>query len=71
MRLLAGAALRVRVPTLGLTVDFAAGEDLRTEISAKFEPDGVRDELADAGFETVRRWSDDYGRFLVTLARAS
>jgi L-histidine N-alpha-methyltransferase len=70
MRLRASTAQRVRVPALGLTVEFAAGEELRTEISAKFHPDGVRDELAAAGFTLARRWTDEYGRFLVTLARA-
>jgi L-histidine N-alpha-methyltransferase len=72
MRLRAVTPQRVRVPGLeNLTVDFAAGEELRTEISAKFHPDGVRAELAAAGFTLVGRWTDDYGRFLVTLARAT
>jgi L-histidine Nalpha-methyltransferase len=71
MRLRASTAQRVRVPALGLAVEFAAGEELRTEISAKFHPDGVRDELATAGFTLARRWTDEYGRFLVTLARAT
>ena len=33
------------------TVDFAAGEDVRTEISAKFRRAGVERELAAAGLE--------------------
>jgi L-histidine N-alpha-methyltransferase len=71
MRLRATTAQRVRIPALALTVDFATGEDLRTEISAKFHPDGVRAELVAAGFAVVRRWTDGYGRFLVTLARTT
>jgi L-histidine N-alpha-methyltransferase len=71
MRLRAATASRVRIPALGLTVDFAAGEELRTEISAKFHPDGVRRELAAAGFAVARRWTDGYGRFLVTLAKVA
>jgi L-histidine Nalpha-methyltransferase len=71
MRLRAATASRVRIPALGLTVGFAAGEEMRTEISAKFHPDGVRRELAAAGFTVVRRWTDEYGRFLVTLAKAT
>jgi L-histidine Nalpha-methyltransferase len=71
MRLRATTAQRVRIPALGLAVEFAAGEEMRTEISAKFHPDGVRDELSAAGFAVVRRWTDAYGRFLVTLARAT
>ncbi|GAA1033917.1 L-histidine N(alpha)-methyltransferase [Virgisporangium ochraceum] len=71
MRLRASKAYRVTVPALDLTVDFAEGEELRTEISAKFHPDGVKAELAAAGFTATRRWTDSYGRFLVTLAQAS
>jgi L-histidine N-alpha-methyltransferase len=71
MRLRATKAYRVEVPALGLTVDFAEGEEMRTEISAKFHPDGVKAELAAAGFTVARRWSDSYGRFLVTLAQAA
>jgi L-histidine N-alpha-methyltransferase len=61
----------VAVPALDLTVDIAEGEELRTEISAKFHPDGVKAELAAAGFTASRRWTDSYGRFMVTLAQAS
>jgi len=71
MRLRATRAYRVEVPVLGLTVDFTEGEEMRTEISAKFHPDGVKAELVAAGFTVARRWSDSYGRFLVTLARAA
>jgi L-histidine Nalpha-methyltransferase len=70
MRLRAKTAHTVTVPALDLTVDFAEGEELRTEISAKFHPGGVTAELAAAGFSTTRRWTDTYGRFLVTLAQA-
>jgi L-histidine N-alpha-methyltransferase len=51
-----------------LRIGFAAGEEMRTEISAKFELGGVRAELADAGFATVRQWTDAAGWFAVTLA---
>jgi L-histidine N-alpha-methyltransferase len=70
MRLRAGRASEVRVEALDLTVRFAAGEDLRTEISAKFRPAGVARELAEAGFRTRRWWTDPDGRFGVTLAEA-
>ncbi|WP_406069809.1 L-histidine N(alpha)-methyltransferase [Micromonospora sp. NBC_01638] len=68
MRLRATRPMRVRV--LGMTVDFAAGEELRTEVSAKFHPEGVATELATAGFDTTMFWSDPDGLFGVTLARA-
>jgi L-histidine N-alpha-methyltransferase len=71
MRLRATKAYRVAVPALDLTVDIAEGEELRTEISTKFHPDGVRAELVAAGFTATRRWTDSYGRFMVTLAQAS
>jgi L-histidine N-alpha-methyltransferase len=47
--------MRVRVPALDLTIEFSAGEELRTEVSAKFQRSGVTCELAAAGFE-LRRW---------------
>lgn len=70
MRLRARAAMQVRVPGAGLDVRLAAGEDIRTEISAKFRPGGVDAELAAAGFSRERWWTDEDGRFGVSLARA-
>jgi L-histidine Nalpha-methyltransferase len=58
----------VRVRDLGLTVLFADGEELRTEISAKFRRDGVRDELAAAGLDMVRWWTDPAGDFGLSLS---
>nr|WP_246147894.1 L-histidine N(alpha)-methyltransferase [Nonomuraea turkmeniaca] len=70
MRLRASKAMRVRIGGLGLTVDFADGEETRTEISAKFRPGGLRRELAAAGF-TMRRWyTDPSGDFALLLAEA-
>ncbi|MCI4065897.1 L-histidine N(alpha)-methyltransferase [Micromonospora sp. R77] len=68
MRLRAERPMRVRV--LDLSVDFAAGEELRTEISAKFRPEGIAAELAAAGFVSEEFWTDPDGLFGVTLARA-
>jgi L-histidine N-alpha-methyltransferase len=69
MRLRAGSEQHVTIRDLDLTVNFAAGEELRTEISAKFRTDGLRAELAAAGLETVRFWTDQNGDFGLTLAR--
>jgi L-histidine Nalpha-methyltransferase len=69
MRLRATSAQTVTVADLGLTVSFAAGEEMRTEISAKFTPDQVQAELAAAGLETERFWTDPDGDFGLTLAR--
>ena len=71
MRLRATRAMRVRVAGLGLTVGFAAGEELRTEVSAKFRPDRLAAELATAGLAVRHRWADDEYRFLVTLAQVT
>jgi L-histidine Nalpha-methyltransferase len=69
MRLRSACKQRVRIGDLALTVGFDAGEEMRTEISAKFRPDGIRAELAAAGMETVRFWTDRNGDFGLTLAQ--
>ncbi|WP_016823515.1 L-histidine N(alpha)-methyltransferase [Streptomyces viridosporus] len=70
MRLRSRVAQTVKVPALDLAVDFAAGEDLRTEVSAKFQKEGVRDELDSAGLELTRWWTDEAGRFALSLSVA-
>jgi L-histidine N-alpha-methyltransferase len=68
MRLRARTAQTVKIPALDLAVDFAEGEELRTEVSAKFRKDGVRRELAAAGLELARWWTDAEGRFALSLS---
>jgi L-histidine N-alpha-methyltransferase len=68
MRLRARAAQTVHVPPLDLTVEFAAGEDLRTEISAKFRRERVEAELAAAGLRVTEWWTDPDGDFGVSLS---
>jgi dimethylhistidine N-methyltransferase len=70
MRLRSTREQHVTIPDLALTVDFAAGEEVRTEISAKFRRDGVEAELAAAGLKTLRFWTDDEGDFGLTLAQS-
>jgi L-histidine N-alpha-methyltransferase len=70
MRLRARTAQRVVIRDLDLTVDFAAGEDLRTEVSAKFRRPGLDAELSAAGFELRHWWTDPAGLFAVSLSRA-
>jgi L-histidine N-alpha-methyltransferase len=70
MRLRARRAMTVRVAELDLTVEFASGEELRTEVSAKFRRAGLTGELANAGFEVRRWWTDAAGRFSLSLAEA-
>ncbi|MBT2443789.1 L-histidine N(alpha)-methyltransferase [Streptomyces sp. ISL-36] len=70
MRLRARHALTVKIPELDLVVPFEAGEEVRTEVSAKFRQAGVRDELATAGLELTHWWTDEEGRFALSLATA-
>jgi L-histidine Nalpha-methyltransferase len=63
--------MRVRIAELDLDVRFDAGEELRTEVSAKFRPDGVAAELAHAGFRLVHWWTDEQARFALSVAVAS
>ncbi|MEU9052301.1 L-histidine N(alpha)-methyltransferase [Streptomyces sp. NPDC048384] len=70
MRLRSRTAQTVKVPALGLAVDFAAGEDMRTEVSAKFRKEGVRAELSAAGLELAHWWTDGEGRFALSLSVA-
>ncbi|OZF52709.1 L-histidine N(alpha)-methyltransferase [Rhodococcus sp. 14-1411-2a] len=69
MRLRANAPQEVYLADLDLQVHFDAGEDLRTEISAKFRPEGITEELAAAGFGVDHLWSDADSRFALILAR--
>jgi L-histidine N-alpha-methyltransferase len=68
MRLRAASAQTVLVAGLGLTVRFAAGEEMRTEVSAKFREAGVRTELAAAGLAVRSWWTDPGGQFGLSLA---
>ena len=70
LRLRSTAEQKVTVGDLDLVVAFGAGEEMRTEVSAKFRPEGVRAELAAAGFASRAAWTDQAGRFMVTLAEA-
>jgi len=68
MLLRAGSAQRVCIGALDLTVEFAAGEEILTEVSCKFRADGVAAELARAGLRRTRWWTDDAGDFGLSLA---
>ena len=54
---------------LGLTVPFAAGEEMRTEISVKFTRKGIEAELAAAGLMRSRWWTDRGRDFSLSLWR--
>ncbi|HUB74333.1 MAG TPA: L-histidine N(alpha)-methyltransferase [Solirubrobacteraceae bacterium] len=69
MRLRARREHTTLVRDLDLPVHFEAGEELRTEISAKFTPERVAGDLAAAGLELVRWLTDADGLFALTLSR--
>jgi len=71
MRLRSVDAQQVTIGALDLTVSFAAGEEMRTEISAKFRPGNIEAELAAAGMRTVHFWTDAENDFGLTLAESA
>lgn len=68
MRLRSAEHQVVTVPAIDLTVEFAEGEEMRTEVSAKFRPDGVAAELSAAGFALRSWWTDPDGQFGLSLS---
>jgi L-histidine N-alpha-methyltransferase len=70
MRLRATAPAKVTLSELGLDIDLQAGEEIRTEISAKFRLEGIQEELAHSGFELDSWWTDPEGRYALSLAKA-
>ncbi len=68
MRLRSTIAQDVDLGQLGTTIHFEAGEEMRTEISAKFTEDRITDELWQAGFGVEKTWTVEPG-YLLALAR--
>ena len=68
MRLRSLREQTVDVPALSLRVDFAEGEEMRTEVSAKFRHEKVADELGAAGLRLAEWWTDHDGDFALSLA---
>lgn len=60
-------AQTVSVADLELTFDIAAGEEIHTEISAKFRLDDIKTELAAAGLDVVGQWTDRAGDYALSL----
>ena len=69
MRLRARREHTTLVRDLNLPVHFDAGEELRTEISAKFTQERLDSDLAAAGLELVRWLTDPDELFALTLSR--
>jgi L-histidine Nalpha-methyltransferase len=68
MRLRSLTDQTVHVPGIGLTVRFATGEEMRTEVSAKFRRDGVAAELSAAGLDMRSWWTDSAAQFGLSLS---
>jgi L-histidine N-alpha-methyltransferase len=68
MRLRSQRPCSVLVGDLGLRVDFAAGEELRTEISAKFTPARVEEDFEAAGLRLDAWYTDPDELFALSLA---
>jgi L-histidine N-alpha-methyltransferase len=71
MRLRSTVAQVVDVASLDLVVPFRDGEEMRTEVSAKFRREKVERELAAAGLRLVEWWTDPAGDFALSLSVAA
>jgi L-histidine Nalpha-methyltransferase len=69
IRLRALADQRVRLERIDLTVEFRAGEELRTEISTKFTRERLESVYAHAGLELCGWFTDAAGDYALSLAR--
>ncbi len=68
MRLRARRPCSVLIAALDLRIEFAAGEELRTEISAKFTRSRLEADFQAAGLELDRWYTDPDGLFSLSLA---
>ncbi|MEA2428194.1 MAG: L-histidine Nalpha-methyltransferase [Thermoleophilaceae bacterium] len=59
---------RVSIPGAGIEVDLREGEDIRTEVSAKFTLEALARELREAGMELERFFTDPEGLFGLSLS---
>jgi len=69
IRLRSLAEQSVHVADLGLTAEFAAGEEMRTEISAKFTRERLECVYAESGLELRGWFTDPAGDYALSLAR--
>ena len=71
IRLRSLADQTVHVEDLDLEVGFAAGEEMRTEISAKFTREHLEEVYAEAGLEMSGWFTDEAEDYALSLARVS
>ena len=67
MRLRSTRTQQVKIPGVDLVIDFAAGEEMRTEISAKFRRERIEGELAAVGLKPIGWWTD--GDYALVMGR--
>jgi dimethylhistidine N-methyltransferase len=70
MHLVSRSDQRVRIAAAATTVSFSSGERIWTESSYKYEPDGIVEMAAEAGFATSDQWVDSAAGFALTLLEA-
>lgn len=69
MRLVSDRSQVVNISDLDLQVRFAEGEEMRTEVCAKFRREGIKSELATVGLDLVEWYTDSGGDFGLSLSR--
>ncbi len=69
IRLRATEACHAHLAAIDMAVDFAAGEEMRVEISAKFTPERLTEDLRGAGLELATTYTDPDNLFALALAR--
>jgi L-histidine Nalpha-methyltransferase len=68
MRLRSIGEQRVTIADLGLSITFDDGEEILTEVSAKFTADKVIHEVEAAGLQLAAFWTDDAADFALSLS---
>ncbi|MGH2960942.1 MAG: L-histidine N(alpha)-methyltransferase [Solirubrobacterales bacterium] len=71
IRLRSLAEQTVTIPAIEMEIGFAEGEEMRTEISAKFTREHLDAIYCEAGLEIVEWWTDTDELFALSLARAA
>jgi L-histidine N-alpha-methyltransferase len=69
MRLRARRPQHVRIPEAGLDLRFAAGDEIRTEISCKYTRESVEERRGGTGLRMDRWFTDEDDRFALALLR--
>ena len=71
MGLVAQCDMVVTIGDLGMKIEFEAGELLHNEVSCKFRRGTIAEQLATAGLEISRWWTDPEERFAVAMTQLS